>query len=209
MVLAAYAPVVQRLRDAECGVVIVSTSSAAYAARFVSRLGFASPGTMVHDPKRATHRALGLRSSVYASLVMPFRRHLKTFGTRAVREALRVSLVNATAGHGSSWQQGGTFVLHHAEAHKGEVRCGWAWREEYPGDWRPVEQVLAEGLGIEGVPPISYQERLAFVIRVRTERGGGEVEAEAEAEACTRQGCSPEGLAEQLGRQDRQGQAAS
>ena len=51
MVLAAYAPVVQRLRDAECGVVIVSTSSAAYAARFVSRLGFASPGTMVHDPK--------------------------------------------------------------------------------------------------------------------------------------------------------------
>ena len=74
------------------------------------------------------------------------------------------------------------------------------------GDWRPVEQVLAEGLGIEGVPPISYQERLAFVIRVRTERGGGEVEAEAEAEACTRQGCSPEGLAEQLGRQE---QAAS
>ena len=144
MVLAAYAPVVQRLRDAECGVVIVSTSSAAYAARFVSRLGFASPGTMVHDAKRATHRALGLRSSVYASLVMPFRRHLKTFGTRAVREALRVSLVNATAGHGSSWQQGGTFVLHHVEAHKGEVRCGWAWREEYPGDWRPVEQVLAE-----------------------------------------------------------------
>ena len=61
------------------------------------------PG-QVHDPKRATHRALGLRSSVYASLVMPFRRHLKTFGTRAVREALRVSLVNATAGHGSSWQ---------------------------------------------------------------------------------------------------------
>jgi len=144
VVLAAYAPVVQRLRDAECGVVIVSTSSAAYAARFVSRLGFTSPGTMVHDPKRATHRALGLRSSVYASLVMPFRRHLKTFGTRAVREALRVSLVNATAGHGSSWQQGGTFVLHHAEAHTGEVRCGWAWREEYPGDWRPVEQALAE-----------------------------------------------------------------
>ena len=98
-------------------------------------------------------------------------------------------------------------MLHHAEAHQGDVRCGWAWREEYPGDWRPVEQVLAEGLGIEGVPPISYQERLAFVIRVRTERGGGE--AEAEAEACTRQGCSPEGLAEQLGRQHRQGQAAS
>ena len=28
-----------------------------------------------------------------------------------VGEALRVSLRNATAGHGSSWQQGGTFVL--------------------------------------------------------------------------------------------------
>jgi len=204
VVLAAYAPVVQRLRDAECGVVIVSTSSAAYAARFVSRLGFAWPGTMVHDGKRATHRALGLRSSVYASLVMPFRRHLKTFGMRAVREALRVSLVNATAGHGSSWQQGGTFVLHHPAPEN--VSCGWAWREEYPGDWRPVEQVLAEGLGIEGVPPISYQERLDFVVRMRTERGGGEAEAEAEAEACTRQGCSPEGLAEQLGRQE---QAAS
>ena len=51
-------------------------------------------------------------------------------------------------------------MLHHAEAHGGEVRCGWAWREEYPGDWRPVEHVLAEGLGIEGVPPISYQVRV-------------------------------------------------
>jgi len=41
--------------------------------------------------------------------------------------------------------------------------------------------------------------------------GGGEVEGEVEGEgeACARQGCSPEGLAEQLGRQDRQGQAAS
>ena len=91
-------------------------------------------------------------------------------------------------------------MLHHAEAHAGEVRCGWAWREEYPGDWRPVEQVLAEGLGIQGVPPISYQERLAFVIRMRTGRAGGE--AEGGGEACTRQGCSPEGLAEQLGRQE-------
>ena len=108
-------------------------------------------------------------------------------------------------------------MLHHAEAHTGEVRCGWAWREEYPGDWRPVEQVLAEGLGIQGVPPISYQERLAFVIRMRTGRAGGEAEGGGEVEgggegggeACTRQGCSPEGLAEQLGRQDRQGQAAS
>ena len=63
MVLAAYAPVVQRLRDAECGVVIVSTSSAAYAARFVSRLGFASPGTMVHDLPCLTSQGEGVARS--------------------------------------------------------------------------------------------------------------------------------------------------
>ena len=44
-------------------------------------------GKVVIDTKRATHRASGLKPSVYASLVMPFRRHLSTFGGRALVEA--------------------------------------------------------------------------------------------------------------------------
>ena len=76
---------------------------------------------------------------------MPFKKHLATFGTKAVAEALRVSLVNATAGHGSSWQQGATIVLKHpggvgvgdgAGGTSGAepVSCTYAWREDYPGD---------------------------------------------------------------------------
>ena len=83
----------------------------------MAKLGFPVPGVTVLDPARATHRAVGLQSSVFASLVTPFQRHLRTFGAGALLEALRVSLMNAKldASHGSSWQQGGTLVLHHEE----------------------------------------------------------------------------------------------
>eukprot|EP00930_Biecheleria_cincta_P037369 TRINITY_DN25637_c0_g1_i1.p1 TRINITY_DN25637_c0_g1~~TRINITY_DN25637_c0_g1_i1.p1 ORF type:complete len:131 (+),score=18.34 TRINITY_DN25637_c0_g1_i1:429-821(+) len=99
-----------------------------------------------------------------SSLVEPFRKHWRTFGRRALREALYVSLKNATAGHGSSWQQGGTFLLHHESLEN--AKCILAWREDYPGDWKPVKDIIAEGLGID-TPPVSFPERLDFVINAR------------------------------------------
>ena len=56
--------------------------------------------------------------------------------------------------------------------------------------------LVASALRLRGWQPSAAE--------AEAEGGGG-----GEGEACTRQGCSPEGLAEQLGRQDRQGQAAS
>lgn len=187
MQLAAYAPVLHLLREADCQILVIATGTPAYAAKFIPSLGFELPGTILFDPKRATHRACGLTQSVYASLVMPFRKHLRTFGKQAVAEALRVSLKNATAGHGSSWQQGGTFVLDHPSG--AAVQCTFAWREEYPGDWRPIEEVLADGLGITQAPTVDFPERLDFVIKSRKSSG-------AEQRPCTDDACDLKALRE-------------
>ncbi len=182
MVLAAYSSVLHKLRERAAHIVIVSTMAPEFSSRFVRELGFSLPGTLVSDPERRTHAACGLRSSIYASLVMPFKEHLSTFGPRALVEALRVSLRNATSGAGSSWQQGAAIVLEHpalgsaaggaarrrkAGKAAGEVRCTWAHRENFPGDWLPVEDVMAAGLGIRDAPAVSFPERLDFVIAAR------------------------------------------
>ena len=84
MQLAAYLPVLHLLEERDCRIVVVATADASAVSGFRASLGFDFPGALVLDSKRASHRALGFRSSVYASLVEPFRRHLKTFGYRAV-----------------------------------------------------------------------------------------------------------------------------
>lgn len=168
MVLASYLPVSQLLEDHGCRIVIIATCSPQYFAEFVQGLGFKLPGIVVIDRERLTHRACGMQSSVYASLVMPFRQHLATFGRSAVLEALRVSLMNATPGHGSSWQQGGFFVFKHPGGACDSATCTWAWREDYPGDWKPVHKVLGEALGITDAPVVSFPERLDFVIACRS-----------------------------------------
>lgn len=207
MQLAAYAPVAHLLATRRAHVLIISTMSSKYSSRFVRNLGFELPGALLSDTKRRTHSAAGLRSSVFGSLVMPFRKHLATFGAAALGEALRVSLKNATAGHGSSWQQGATIVLEHAalaaaaagdEAAAG-VTCTWAHRECFPGDWRPVSEVLADGLGIATAPAVSFPERLQFVVDARNGRaaddGAGKRKAAA---ACEDDACSVDALRRRL-----------
>ena len=189
-------PVAELLAANDCKVIIISTSSPKYSSAFAKGLGFPLPGTVAIDTKRATHRAARLKSSVFASLVMPFKRHLSTFGGRALAEALRVSLVNATAGHGSSWQQGATLVL---KRDGEDVRCTYAWREDFPGDWQPVQTVLQDALGIQDAPVVSFPERLEYVIKCRNGRGseGGSPDAAPAAsgkkrplEECTDEACS-------------------
>ena len=195
MVLASYVPVLPLLAKHGCKVLIVSTSTPRYSSSFADGLGFELPGAVAIDTKRATHRAAMLKSSVYASIIMPFRKHFATFGARAVVEGLRVSLMNATPGHGSSWQQGAVFVLRRdagsgagggsgSAATDAPVRCVWAWREDYPGDWQPVHKVLAEGVGIPDAPEVSFPERLEFVIACRNnKKSGSSGAASSEAEA--------------------------
>ena len=177
-------PVLPLLAKHGCKVLIVSTSTPRYSSSFADGLGFELPGAVAIDTKRATHRAAMLKSSVYASIIMPFRKHFATFGARAVVEGLRVSLMNATPGHGSSWQQGAVFVLRRdagsgagcgtgSAATDAPVRCVWAWREDYPGDWQPVHKVLAEGVGIPDAPEVSFPERLEFVIACRNNKKSG------------------------------------
>jgi len=179
--LASWVPVVALLRQHGVGVIIVSTMHQKYIRGFQSKLGFDLPGTVVLDGKRATHRACRLYASVYASLVLPFRKHMGTFGTRAIAEALRVSLVNATPGHGSSWQQGATIVLLH-EHGVHDAKCTFAWREDYPGDWLPINRVCETGLGIFNAPMVSYPERLDFVIACRNGKASGGSESRAGAD---------------------------
>lgn len=158
-------PVLPLLEEQGCNIIIVATATPSYVNNFVKHVGFKLTGAVVFDAERRTHQVCGLQTSVSASLVTPFRKHLRTFGRRALREGLVVSLKNATKGHGSSWQQGGTFLLSHTGSE--EPKCTLAWREEYPGDWKPIQDILLEGLGVES-PPVSFPERLDFVIKARS-----------------------------------------
>lgn len=147
---------------------VVSTSSMSYSEKFKANIGFDVPGRIVTDTSKATHKACSLKSSIWASLVMPFKKHLKTFGKGAIFEGLRVSLMNATRGHGSSFQQGGTFVF---KKGGNEVDCTLAWREQYPGDWMQIRDVLMQGCdfseGEESLEVISWSEVLEFVVKAR------------------------------------------
>ena len=167
MQLAAYHPVLHLLKSADCRIVIGATGTPAYAARFARDLGFPLPGVMVFDPAKTTHDAAGLVESVFHSIVAPIVHGVGTFGWRAIWEALYVSLRNATAGHGSSWRMGGTLVLDHPKGAGGAVTCTSAWRERWPGDWKPIKAVLEEDLGIADAPEVDFRERLAFVIAAR------------------------------------------
>ena len=155
---------------------VISTSSSSYSDTFVNSLGFEVPGSMVYDRKKKTHAACGMKSSVYASLIQPFVHHLSTFGSSSIMEALRVSLKNATSGHGSSFQQGGTFCF----AKEGEgYQNTLAWREDYPGDWMQPSEILKQGCGIEGVEGVEWPDVLQYVIDSRNgDKKGGEGEGE-------------------------------
>lgn len=206
MLLAAYVPVVQLLASRNIHIIVVSTMRSDYSKSFGSSLGFELPGAVVMDRKRKSHKACGLKSSVYASLVQPFKKHLATFGSAALCEALRVSLVNATPGHGSSWQQGALIILQHpglgtSASSVSGVSCAYAWREDYPGDWQPVRAVLQEAFGISDPPHIDFPERLDFVIACRNQhrsakvRDGSEVTTTTSkrgAEAALDDGCGGE-----------------
>lgn len=173
MAVAALKPVQHLLDDAGVGVLIVATGQPAQAQKFLAGLGFDLPGALVLDPEKRTHAALGsMGSSVWQSLVTPFLKHTSTFGVAAIWEGLRVSLANIgpNGSHGSSWQQGGTFVFSH-DSQGGDVRCDYAWMERYPGDWRPLQEVLKD-IGIAGAPPVDLRERLRFVIEQRNKAHG-------------------------------------
>ena len=103
-------------------------------------------------------------------------------------EALRVSLKNATSGHGSSFQQGGTFCF----TCEGEgYRNTLAWREDYPGDWMQPSEILEQGCGISGIRSVEWPEVLQFVIEARNgEKEKGVIgEAQKEEEGCGDSAC--------------------
>jgi len=76
-----------------------------------------------------------------------------------------VSLKNAKKGAGSSFQQGGTFVFDNAKENQPTL----AWREDYPGDWIPLADILRDGANIqnEDMPKIEWSKVLDFVIECR------------------------------------------
>lgn len=146
---------------------------------------------IVIDETKLTHKAVGLKSSVWASLVLPFRYHLKTFGMKALWEALRVSLQNAKhKGAGSSWKQVGTFCFQNNNNNNNtsadenttttvvvKPEPTLAWREDYPGDWMPIRDILEQGFGIHFdddddirvLDGVRWPEVLEFVIQCRKE----------------------------------------
>jgi len=161
--------------------------------------------SIVIDETKLTHKAVGLKSSVWASLVLPFRYHLKTFGMKALWEALRVSLQNAKhKGAGSSWKQVGTFCFQNNNNTTSAVENTsttttvvvkpeptLAWREDYPGDWMPIRDILEQGFGIhfdddediQVLDGVRWPEVLEFVIQCRKENNDNNKNPKATKEA--------------------------
>ena len=181
---------VEELEAAGVRLLIVATGTPKFAQQMTDSLGFDLPGRLVLDPQKNTHAVLGLKSSVSSSLLTPFFKHIPTFGVGAVLEAshhnitlvvtpshicqaLRVSLLNADlkGGHGSSWQQGGTFALRHNYA-GGDVTCEYEWREDYPGHWPGVVTVLA-AMGISTHTEARPIQPLAHHLILQLDVGAG------------------------------------
>ena len=80
MQLAAYAPVMELIKRRKAHILVVSTMAPKYLDNFTANLGFDMIGDIVIDKPRATHRAVGLVSSVYQSIVAPFLKHYSAFG---------------------------------------------------------------------------------------------------------------------------------
>lgn len=170
MQLAAYSRIHHVLIKHKVKLVVVLSGSAKFYSQILSQsLGFHVFFQAVSDERKQSHKAVGLKSSVWASLILPFRYHLKTFGYKAIWEALRVSLKNAKKGHGSSFQQGGTFAFLHEN---GQLKPTLAWREDYPGDWMALRDILQQGASIreeddEILKNMDWCDVLDFVIQCR------------------------------------------
>ena len=136
---------------------------------------------------------------MWQSLVVPFYRHVPTFGIGAVAEALRVSVANIGphGSHGSSWQQGGCYLLAH-DTDGGTLRCVHGWSEAFPGDWQQPGEMLAEaGVTDAAGPELDYRQRLAFVIKQRkahTARMGATAGHAATGGAAAGWGCRGRGV---------------
>ncbi len=131
------------LKQARVRLVFVGSGSPSQAEQFVDSLKFphGMPGEMLLDPATAAYGCFNLRKSVYASLVPSIVHGMRTHGIGAVSEGIRLGWKNAALA-GDSWQQGGTFVIEAASTGKfGNV--SFAQAERWPGDWLPMEQILA------------------------------------------------------------------
>lgn len=132
--------------------VFVGSGSPSQAGQFVESLKFPGglPGEMLLDPTTTAYACFSLEKSVYASLVPSIVNGMRTHGVGAVSEGIRLGWKNAALA-GDSWQQGGTFVLECAASGSGKV--SFAHAERWPGDWLPMEKILAAAgakVGVEG-----------------------------------------------------------
>lgn len=171
MQLAAFSsPHVQiALKKAGVRLVFVGSGSPSQAAQFVASLKFPGglPGEMLLDPTTTAFGCFSLEKSVYASLVPSIVHGMRTHGIGAVREGIRLGWQNAALA-GDSWQQGGTFVLEAGAGGSGKV--SFAQAERWPGDWLPMETILAAagaqleqgGAGREDACSVDYAAALRW-----------------------------------------------
>jgi hypothetical protein len=157
------------LKKARVRLVFVGSGSPSQAKQFVDSLKFPHglPGEMLLDPATTAYGCFNLQKSVYASLVPSIVHGMRTHGIGAVSEGIRLGWKNAALA-GDSWQQGGTFVLESSGGKYGNV--SFAQAERWPGDWLPMEQVLAaagaqleqDGTGPQGACSVDYAAALRW-----------------------------------------------
>ena len=158
--------------------------SASYLARFNKIAHF--PATLLIDPTKGTHKALGFRRGIYRSIVTPIVKAIcDGVPTSQMLEGARLGWENFFL-VGDSWQQGGTAVFDGGGGDGGGsgggdgddggtrtdgrgCKCTYLHAEDNPADHRPMSGILAAA----GVNPARDVDYVASLTKFLNHRRAG------------------------------------
>jgi len=133
--MAALQPLQGALAASQVRIIFISTSTPLQTQEFLKKSVVQFPGDLFSDPTLNIHKLFKLKRGIWQSLVTPLWPGFKQYGIMGIIEGFRLGLEFSNL-VGDSWQQGGTFVL----SPEGRVMFGHT--EDYPGDWKAMDQAL-------------------------------------------------------------------
>ena len=181
-----YSQALDALHRAGARLVFIGTGSGEQAGEYLHRYEQVAPfpAPLFLDASRESHRAFKLRSGIFRSIVPPIVFGVPRYGCGGAFEGIALAYRNWNLA-GSSWQQGGTFVLRkHASEGEGMYDVVYGRPESHPADFAPLADVLAAaGVPAEEIPDATRLppgECLSRYLAKRgeVERNGGKKAAE-------------------------------
>jgi len=182
-----YAQARDALHRAGARLVFVGTGSGEQAGEYLFRYEQVAPfpAPLYLDASRESHKAFKLPSGIFRSIVPPIVFGVPRYGCGGACEGIALAYRNWNLA-GSSWQQGGTFVLRKKREAGGEGMYDVVYGrpESHPADFAPMADVLeAAGVPADEIPEatrLAPGECLSRYLakRAEVERAGGKKAAE-------------------------------